>query len=112
MRIHIINAGSFGDRQSAEERLFGVSSLRSQDAVTPPGLIGQLCAAGNRMMKLQLVPANRAIPVPVIFDVPALGSVGVAEDMWREISDWSPRDLAEPISFDHPIRKRRAPQKS
>jgi hypothetical protein len=44
--------------------------------------------------------------------LPALGGVGVAEGRWREISDWSHRDLAEPISFDHPIRKRRAPQKS
>ena len=62
MRIHITMARSFGDRQSAEERLFGVSNLRSQnrrDAATPDRPIVRCGKSHNEILA---VPRQSSYP--------------------------------------------------
>jgi hypothetical protein len=78
MRIFILIAGSFGDREFVRS---ASPTFDYKIAVTPPRPIDQLCAAKNGTPTAPVI--FFVVEFESYFDV---RSVGVAEDMWRESS--------------------------
>jgi hypothetical protein len=77
MRIHILIAGSFGDREFAES----ASRLRSQNRRDSATLDRSIVR--REKWNSSCAPNSFAVEFESYFDV---RSVGVAEDMWRELS--------------------------